>query len=111
MGSHAVPEIVLGRPIQSHYLPLLFWLVSFVLSPCRSSTDDENRGRMTLARREMAIILSTLLLRYDLYDTQKKGFTMELFNTIRERDVEARSDYIIPLAEEGSDGVQIKFRA
>ncbi|KAF6812419.1 cytochrome p450 [Colletotrichum sojae] len=66
---------------------------------------------MTLARREMAIILSTLLIRYDLYSKQKKGPTMELFDTIRERDVEARSDYIIPLAEEGSEGVRIKFRA
>lgn len=66
---------------------------------------------MTLARREMAIILFTLLIGYDLYDKQKKGPTMELFDTIRDRDVETPSDYIIPLAEEGSEGVRSKFRA
>ncbi|CAJ2514334.1 Uu.00g024530.m01.CDS01 [Anthostomella pinea] len=65
---------------------------------------------MTLARREMALILATLILKYDLY-TGQKGPTMELYDTKRARDVDAHSDYIIPVPAEGSQGVRILFRA
>ncbi|KAI1106148.1 cytochrome P450 [Jackrogersella minutella] len=65
---------------------------------------------MTLARREMALVLATLLMKYDLYDGQE-GPTMELYDTERARDVDAHSDYIIPVPAEHSEGVRIIFRA
>ncbi|QKX62347.1 uncharacterized protein TRUGW13939_09506 [Talaromyces rugulosus] len=65
---------------------------------------------MTLARREMALILATVVLKYDLY-TGQKGPTMELYDTERARDVDAHSDYIIPVPAKGSPGVRVKFRA
>lgn len=64
---------------------------------------------MTLARREMALVLATILLNYDLY-TGQEGPTMELYDTKRARDVDAHSDYIIPLPAKGSEGVRIRFR-
>lgn len=65
---------------------------------------------MTLARREMALVLSAIIIKYDIYKGQE-GPTMELYETNRLRDVAAHSDYIIPIPAEGSDGVRIKFRA
>lgn len=65
---------------------------------------------MTLARREMALVLSAIMIKYDIYKGQE-GPTMELYETDRSRDVAAHSDYIIPIPAEGSEGVRIKFRA
>lgn len=65
---------------------------------------------MTLARREMALVLATIIMKYDLYDGQE-GPTMELYDTERTRDVDAHSDYIIPVPAENSEGVRIRFRA
>ncbi|KAI0855717.1 cytochrome P450 CYP682H1 [Xylaria cubensis] len=65
---------------------------------------------MTLAKREMALILATIVIKYDLYNG-RGGATMELHDTERRRDVDAHSDYIIPLPAEGSEGVRIKFRS
>ncbi|KAI0537731.1 cytochrome P450 [Xylaria digitata] len=64
---------------------------------------------MSLARREIALTLATLVLKYDLYRGQK-GPSMELYDTERARDVDAHSDFIIPVPAEGSQGVRIKFR-
>ena len=64
---------------------------------------------MTLARREMAIILASLFLRYDLYRGQE-GPTLELYDTTRERDIDANSDYIIPVPAKGSQGLRVKIR-
>lgn len=66
--------------------------------------------RMTLARREMALVLSAIMIKYDVYKGQE-GPTMELYETDRSRDVAAHRDYIIPIPAEGSEGVRIKFRA
>ncbi|KAI1361471.1 cytochrome P450 CYP682H1 [Xylaria arbuscula] len=65
---------------------------------------------MTLARREMALVLATLVIKYDLFNGQQ-GPTMELYDTERRRDVNAHSDYIIPIPADGSEGVRIKFRS
>ncbi|KAK1988402.1 cytochrome P450 [Colletotrichum cereale] len=64
---------------------------------------------MTLARRELALILATIVSKYDLYNGQD-GPTMELYDTERGRDVDAHSDYIIPVPAEGSQGVRVKFK-
>jgi hypothetical protein len=65
---------------------------------------------MTLARREMALVLATVVLRYELYNGQG-GPSMELYDTERTRDVDAHSDYIIPVPDAKSEGVRIRFRA
>lgn len=64
---------------------------------------------MSLARREMALTLAVLILKYDLYHGQD-GPSMELYDTERARDVDAHGDFIIPVPAEGSQGVRIKFR-
>jgi hypothetical protein len=65
--------------------------------------------RMTLARREMAIILASLFLRYDVYQGQE-GPMLELYNTESARDIDANSDYIIPVPAKGSLGLRMKVR-
>ncbi|KAK4223161.1 cytochrome P450 [Podospora fimiseda] len=64
---------------------------------------------MTLARREMAIILASIFLKYDLY-TGQSGPTLELYDTDRARDIDANSDYIIPVPAKGSKGLQVLIR-
>lgn len=66
---------------------------------------------MTLARREMAIILASLFLRYDVYENGKEqGPTLALYETERARDIDANSDYIIPVPATGSLGLRVKVR-
>ena len=64
---------------------------------------------MTLARREMAMTLATIFLRYDVYRGQA-GPTLELYETTRARDIDADSDYIIPVPKKGSMGLRVKIR-
>lgn len=66
---------------------------------------------MSLARREMALILATFFLKYDLYSGKEGGHTMTLYETERARDIDANSDFIIPVAAEGSQGLRVKFRS
>ncbi|KAJ8063550.1 hypothetical protein OCU04_007422 [Sclerotinia nivalis] len=65
---------------------------------------------MTLARREMAIILAALFLKYEVYHGQQ-GPTLELYNTQRARDIDANADYIIPVPAKGSEGLRVKIRS
>lgn len=68
--------------------------------------------RMTLARREMAIILATLFLKWDVYNGKPgQGPTLELYDTERVRDIDANGDYIIPIPAIGSKGLRVKVRA
>ena len=64
---------------------------------------------MTLARRELAATLATIFLKYDLYRGQE-GPTLELYDTIRARDVDAVRDYISPLPAKGSVGLRVRIR-
>jgi hypothetical protein len=64
---------------------------------------------MTLARREMAMTLATLFMKYDLYRGQP-GPTLELYDTYRSRDIDVHADYIIPIPAKGSKGLQVKIR-
>ena len=68
------------------------------------------KPRMNLARRELSIVLASLFLRYDVYSGQK-GRTLELYDTTRERDIDANSDYIIPVPAKGSLGLRVKIRS
>jgi hypothetical protein len=64
---------------------------------------------MTLARQEMTMVLASLFLKYDLYCGQK-GPTLELYDTIRARDIDANRDYIISLPAKESLGLRVKIR-
>ncbi|PTB66762.1 cytochrome P450 [Trichoderma citrinoviride] len=64
---------------------------------------------MGLARHEMTLVLASLFLKYDVYSGQS-GPTLELFDTIRSRDIDANRDYIVPLPAKGSLGLRVKIR-
>jgi hypothetical protein len=64
---------------------------------------------MALANRELALTLAILFLKYDLYDGQE-GPTIELYTTIRARDIDAVREFIAPFPAPGSRGLQVKFR-
>ncbi|KAH6842952.1 cytochrome P450 [Chaetomium sp. MPI-CAGE-AT-0009] len=67
---------------------------------------------MTLARREMALILASFFLKYEIHGHgQEGGHSMELFETERARDIDANGDFIIPVAAKGSHGLRIKLRS
>ncbi|KAI1442048.1 cytochrome P450 CYP682H1 [Annulohypoxylon stygium] len=66
---------------------------------------------MTLARREMAIILATVFLKWDVYNGKPgQGPTLELYDTERARDVDANGDFIIPVPARGSKGLRVRIR-
>ena len=53
--------------------------------------------------------LASVFSKYDVYHGQP-GPTLELYDTQRKRDIDANSDYIIPVPAKGSKGLQIKVR-
>ena len=55
------------------------------------------------------MVLATVLNRYDLYRGQE-GRTLELYDTIRQRDIVANSEMIIPMPAKGSQGLRMKVR-
>jgi cytochrome P450 len=64
---------------------------------------------MNLARKEMALVLSTIFRKYDLYRGQD-GPTVELYDTERARDIDPNHDFIIPVPAKGSKGLRVVFR-
>ncbi|KAJ5193929.1 cytochrome P450 [Penicillium cf. griseofulvum] len=73
------------------------------------SRGTRNCVGMNLARREMAIVLATILNTYELYQGQE-GRTLELYKTVRERDIDASSEMIVPFPAKGSYGLRVKVR-
>jgi hypothetical protein len=65
---------------------------------------------MNFARQEMFIILATIIRKYDLYQGQE-GPTLELYDTVRERDIDVVRDMIIPFPARGSHGLRVRVRA
>ncbi|KAK0625509.1 cytochrome P450 [Bombardia bombarda] len=66
---------------------------------------------MNLARKEMAIVLASLFRKYDLYRGQEDGGpTLELYDTLRARDIDPNSDKIIPVPARGSKGLRVRIR-
>lgn len=57
----------------------------------------------------MGMVLATIINRYDVYRGQE-GRTLELYDTIRERDIAANSEMIIPMPAKGSHGLRVKIR-
>ncbi|KAI1319321.1 cytochrome P450 [Xylariaceae sp. FL0255] len=75
------------------------------------SRGSRNCVGMTLARREMSIILATIFTKWDVYDgSDGQGPSLELYDTERARDIDANSDYIIPEPAKGSKKLQIRVR-
>ncbi|KAK3307386.1 cytochrome P450 [Chaetomium strumarium] len=62
-----------------------------------------------MAKKLMGKVLATLLLRYDIYSGQD-GPTLELYDTTRERDIDANYDMIIPMPAKGSHGLRVRVR-
>ena len=102
LDSREAREVVLGT------FPFRFCHV-FSFSLILSANSWLNADSMTLARFEMAFILATIFLRYDVYRGQT-GPTLELYDTYRDRDIDANCDYIIPMADPGSKGLQVRVR-
>jgi len=65
---------------------------------------------MNFARREIDIILVTILNRYDLYRDQK-GRTLKLYDTIRERNIDVNSETIVPMPVKESRELRVKMRS
>lgn len=107
----AGPETALGKGSGDEHIVSLFFHIPLLV------VNDKVAltlwyfyiDRMTLARREMAMTLATIFLRYDVYRGQA-GPTLELYDTTRARDIDADSDYIIPVPEKGSVGLRVKIR-
>ncbi|CAI7649241.1 unnamed protein product [Penicillium glandicola] len=111
-------------PLDIHMHPAAFGSNAYAFRPQRFIDDPKlaryfigfSRGArncvgMTLARREMAIILATLFLKYDVYDgSPGQGPTLELYDTQRARDIDANMDYIIPVPAKGSKGLRVRVR-
>ncbi|KAI0896800.1 cytochrome P450 [Annulohypoxylon nitens] len=74
------------------------------------SRGSRNCVGQEFARREMSMILAAILKRYDIYRGQD-GPTLELYDTIRERDIDANSEMIIPMPAKGSHGLRVRFRS
>ncbi|RYP69315.1 hypothetical protein DL771_006190 [Monosporascus sp. 5C6A] len=64
---------------------------------------------LNLARHELSMILASIFLKYDAYRGWK-GPTLELYGTIRGRDINAVMNYILPFPARGSPGFRIRVR-
>ncbi|KAL9122678.1 MAG: hypothetical protein Q9187_000764 [Circinaria calcarea] len=74
------------------------------------SRGSRNCLGINLAYQELYTMCAGIFRKYDLYDgTGKQQYpTLELYDTIRERDVDMNFDYIVPFYAKGSKSVQIK---
>lgn len=74
------------------------------------SRGTRNCVGMNLAKREMGIVLATVLNTYDLYQGQE-GKTLELYDTVRERDIDPNSEMVVPFPAKGSCGLRVRVRS
>lgn len=83
---------------------------------------EQNRTRYTLADQRTRPLDSpklhrchggtshaTILNRYEVYRGQE-GKTLELYDTVRERDIVDNSEMIIPMPAKGSHGLRVRVR-
>ena len=69
-------------------------------------------NRINLAYAELYLILGGIFRKYDMYDGtgKQREPTLALYDTIRERDVDADRDLIAPFPKKGSKGVRVTVR-
>ena len=65
---------------------------------------------MNLAYQELYFVLASVFRKYDVYDetAEKQDPTLELYDTVRERDIDMVAELAIPMPEVGSEGLRIK---
>ncbi|KAJ0417856.1 cytochrome P450 [Aspergillus carlsbadensis] len=64
---------------------------------------------MNLARQQMSVMVAAIIRKYDLYRGQA-GPALELYDTMRERDIDLARDMIIPFPVAGSQGLRVRIR-
>ncbi|KAI1424146.1 cytochrome P450 [Xylaria sp. FL1777] len=74
------------------------------------SRGSRNCAGQGIARCEISLMLATILRHYEIYIGQP-GPTLELYDTIRERDIDANSEMIIPMPAKGSRGLRVRIRS
>lgn len=67
---------------------------------------------INLAFQELYTLLAGVFRKYDAYDgtDTQQGPTLELYDTVRERDVDMNADFIVPFYAKGSKSVQVTVR-
>ncbi|KAF7950062.1 hypothetical protein EAE96_007363 [Botrytis aclada] len=60
-----------------------------------------------LAYQELYLMLAGIFRVYNSAESGQKGYTLELYDTIRERDIDMVSDFVVPNARSGTRGVKI----
>ena len=65
---------------------------------------------MNLAYQEMYFVLAAVFRKYDLYDgtVEGKGPALQLYDTVRERDIDMVAELAVPSPEVGSEGLRIQ---
>ena len=66
---------------------------------------------MNLAYTELFLVLAALFRRYDAYNPtakQQVGPSLQLYDTIRERDINLDADLATPWPKAGSQGLRIR---
>ncbi|CAF9937873.1 MAG: hypothetical protein HETSPECPRED_000688 [Heterodermia speciosa] len=65
---------------------------------------------MNLAYQEMYFVLAAVFRKYDLYDgaVEGKGPALQLYETVRERDIDMVAELAVPSPEVGSEGLRIQ---
>ena len=68
---------------------------------------------MNLAYQELYLVTAAVFRKYDLYDGtgMQQGPTLALYDTIRERDVDMTSEFIVTFPARGSKGVRLLVRS
>ncbi|KAI0416351.1 cytochrome P450, partial [Xylaria grammica] len=74
------------------------------------SRGSRNCVGQAIARCEVSMMLAIILRHYDIY-TGQDGRTLEIYDTIRERDIVANSEMIIPIPAKGSLGLRVRVRS
>ena len=65
---------------------------------------------MNLAYQEMYFVLASIFRKYDTYDAtaEKQGPKLQLYDTVRERDIDMDAELAAPFPTVGSQGLRVK---
>lgn len=93
-------RMCLGYVVQDHKRNI----IRLLIDPC---------VRINLAYQELYVVTAAVFRKYDLYSGtgMQQGPTLALYETIRERDVDMKSDLTTPFPILGSKGVRLMVRS